>query len=47
MTSFLPLNSLLITFSYLSCTDEDEMWDWTTSILKAQVRGRREWRARS
>ncbi|XP_031305083.1 arf-GAP with Rho-GAP domain, ANK repeat and PH domain-containing protein 3 isoform X3 [Camelus dromedarius] len=21
---------------YLSCTDEDEMWDWTTSILKAQ-----------
>uniref|UniRef100_A0A8D1PEU6 Arf-GAP with Rho-GAP domain, ANK repeat and PH domain-containing protein 3 n=1 Tax=Sus scrofa TaxID=9823 RepID=A0A8D1PEU6_PIG len=20
----------------LSCTDEDEMWDWTTSILKAQ-----------
>nr|KAF6347776.1 ArfGAP with RhoGAP domain, ankyrin repeat and PH domain 3 [Myotis myotis] len=22
---------------YLSCTDEDEMWDWTTSILKAQT----------
>lgn len=21
---------------YLSCTDEDEMWDWATSILKAQ-----------
>lgn len=21
---------------YLSCTNEDEMWDWTTSILKAQ-----------
>ncbi|XP_056677673.1 arf-GAP with Rho-GAP domain, ANK repeat and PH domain-containing protein 3 isoform X2 [Monodelphis domestica] len=21
---------------YLSCTDEAEMWDWTTSILKAQ-----------
>ncbi|XP_019280048.2 arf-GAP with Rho-GAP domain, ANK repeat and PH domain-containing protein 3 isoform X3 [Panthera pardus] len=21
---------------YLSCSDEDEMWDWTTSILKAQ-----------
>uniref|UniRef100_A0A2K5CPC6 ArfGAP with RhoGAP domain, ankyrin repeat and PH domain 3 n=1 Tax=Aotus nancymaae TaxID=37293 RepID=A0A2K5CPC6_AOTNA len=21
---------------YLSCTDEDETWDWTTSILKAQ-----------
>nr|KAF6445903.1 ArfGAP with RhoGAP domain, ankyrin repeat and PH domain 3 [Rousettus aegyptiacus] len=21
---------------YLSCTDKDEMWDWTTSILKAQ-----------
>lgn len=21
---------------YLSCADEDEMWDWTTSILKAQ-----------
>ncbi|XP_072486698.1 arf-GAP with Rho-GAP domain, ANK repeat and PH domain-containing protein 3 isoform X1 [Notamacropus eugenii] len=21
---------------YLSCTDEEEMWDWTTSILKAQ-----------
>lgn len=21
---------------YLACTDEDEMWDWTTSILKAQ-----------
>ncbi|XP_032332872.1 arf-GAP with Rho-GAP domain, ANK repeat and PH domain-containing protein 3 isoform X2 [Camelus ferus] len=21
---------------HLSCTDEDEMWDWTTSILKAQ-----------
>nr|XP_023408424.1 LOW QUALITY PROTEIN: arf-GAP with Rho-GAP domain, ANK repeat and PH domain-containing protein 3 [Loxodonta africana] len=29
-------NSPLITSSYLSCTDEDEMWDWTTSILKAQ-----------
>ncbi|XP_013367707.1 PREDICTED: arf-GAP with Rho-GAP domain, ANK repeat and PH domain-containing protein 3 isoform X4 [Chinchilla lanigera] len=23
---------------YLACTDEDEMWDWTTSILKAQRR---------
>nr|XP_012996449.1 arf-GAP with Rho-GAP domain, ANK repeat and PH domain-containing protein 3 isoform X2 [Cavia porcellus] len=21
---------------YLACNDEDEMWDWTTSILKAQ-----------
>ncbi|XP_010612179.1 arf-GAP with Rho-GAP domain, ANK repeat and PH domain-containing protein 3 isoform X5 [Fukomys damarensis] len=21
---------------YLACTDENEMWDWTTSILKAQ-----------
>lgn len=44
---FPPGDPTLITPSYLSCTDEDEMWDWTTSILKAQVRGRRELRARS
>lgn len=47
VSSFLPLNSPLISLSYLSCIDEDEMWDWTTSILKAQVRGRGGRRARS